>query len=54
MMLCHCGGLNMVGPWEVALLEDVSIGGGGSSLEKVCNFGGGDLRSHMDVQVWPV
>jgi hypothetical protein len=30
-----CGGLNMLGPWEVALL------GGGALLEKVCHYGGG-------------
>jgi hypothetical protein len=31
----ECGGLNMFGPWEVALLEGVAL------LEEVCHGGDG-------------
>jgi hypothetical protein len=30
-----CGDLNMLGPWEVALLEGMAL------LEEVCHFGDG-------------
>jgi hypothetical protein len=33
--LDHWGGLNMLGPWEVALLGGVAL------LEEVCHCGGG-------------
>ena len=41
-MLDLCGGLNMLGPWEVTLLGGVALLEGGVALsEEVCHGGDG-------------